>query len=1223
MNIRAKNLKTIINKLEKKALTSFSRKNYFIKIAVADAVDNLHFYFHHVERLFILTPDAFFYLEDGMGSVSHKHLMTRNVRKINKLNKINFGQNKIEPNALHPQYELTLPQFKKIVSITQHKYLKHSLLKSMRAFYLGLPKKDEEVRMLTHEEEWQLCKLFFSSKDKNHREKKLHSTLHHYLTDGSSHMNIKLGIFKILYQENIFSLDNYKLVVNLPEKFNFNKIRNIINLIKECDFLSNKARPYIKKRNLIFQDHHFWQNLKSLLNQENTNFIIEKKGLLEIASIFLFFSASQILHFFSHERYKEIIQLYFIYDGYISGDQFNQLLQVDIKSFFKIIEKIKICDMDHQCYCFMKLLTKKNIKALLLFLESLSSEKIEEKIICIIKNNDYLLLSKFIAFENKYNVNINLDAVAEDNKVLGFIYYVLDRAEKIGLITQSVINFLIQDIKEIKDICYRLIKFVMSYDVAERELSLQLYEIIKDHSDFLKDPLFLWVEQHKYQSVLEMHKALLVVDDGDGSIPHCYLQKDILKEYARLPFYIYKRNDLLDNIESLCNRLLLSHTDQLVKLIYNYFDLLITKNFIIPYDYDLFSFEYLFKYSTFSQEVFLRKYNKLLDLSPKKNQIAMSRLFKENKSAFYNIFLIFYPQHMELLFKLLSTSVIPLHNIIKKANMPFCYASGQNGLYRFMLHKIGQLNFPSEGIIKELFDYLQIIYDRVNLQPFYYLLIFLDKPDTTAADLLAELRLQIATIFSKQLNVSQNKLITSTIFSFKQISALAYARSNHQCKYMLIFDYLINAHYAGLNVDQLLHDKNQINNTGKQIALNNEINRAALIARGLNLEMLFNYSDKQAFSVYGKKIKLCNEMTISIWQILNELKTQLDSFLKIPDFDIIFKVECQIIQLAQTKIESYIAQINKKLKDQILDETNLAMLTFMQNDANIKLLTNTLQPKLKNISTIVQPALLWTSAWKLIQKNIQNLVEQITNLNTLLVEFNSNNNKECAWKNSRHFNVELWDKTKPLTFFLGNHLGCCLSTDGNQFPAIIQRIIDDALLIMTVIDQASKEAVAGMWLYIAKDKLDDKNYLVANFTEMRSAIARKPLLRDAILAEMLAFAHEYAKKNKLIFVLAKLNYGPLQNQNWVFTKHQHDFEKIGVMSVDGSYNNYYLKSLDNNYFYHYNASQAKIIYSKGQDQVIISHTLSIEKLNLHKIGLFSKKENKPNNAIAHVNHLTP
>jgi hypothetical protein len=62
-------------------------------------------------------------------------------------------------------------------------------------------------------------------------------------------------------------------------------------------------------------------------------------------------------------------------------------------------------------------------------------------------------------------------------------------------------------------------------------------------------------------------------------------------------------------------------------------------------------------------------------------------------------------------------------------------------------------------------------------------------------------------------------------------------------------------------------------------------------------------------------------------------------------------------------------------------------------------------------------------------------------------------------KRLRKFRVEAWDKTDPMTLFLGNYLSCCLATDGAQFPAIVQRIIDCAMAMTIVVDEETKQPI--------------------------------------------------------------------------------------------------------------------------------------------------------------------
>lgn len=113
----------------------------------------------------------------------------------------------------------------------------------------------------------------------------------------------------------------------------------------------------------------------------------------------------------------------------------------------------------------------------------------------------------------------------------------------------------------------------------------------------------------------------------------------------------------------------------------------------------------------------------------------------------------------------------------------------------------------------------------------------------------------------------------------------------------------------------------------------------------------------------------------------------------------------------------------------------------------------------------------------------------------------------------KRFVVKMWDKSDKNTFFLGDYVGCCLSPGGGRFSAIVQRRMDDAMLFPVVIDPDTKEPIALLWLYIAKDK-EGKVRPVVNFCEVKSSYGQNPDVRCVLLNALLHFVGEkYCKAN--------------------------------------------------------------------------------------------------------------
>lgn len=134
-------------------------------------------------------------------------------------------------------------------------------------------------------------------------------------------------------------------------------------------------------------------------------------------------------------------------------------------------------------------------------------------------------------------------------------------------------------------------------------------------------------------------------------------------------------------------------------------------------------------------------------------------------------------------------------------------------------------------------------------------------------------------------------------------------------------------------------------------------------------------------------------------------------------------------------------------------------------------------------------------------------------------------NPEPQQGKTYYFRVEQFSKYRVETLFLGNDVGCCLGLGSPQFQAMIQRILDDAILFHVAIDEKTGRPIALIWLYFAKCT-DDSIALVANFFEINGNYAEEPVIKAGLLKGLLMFTHQYCLDNNIgRFYMNELNYG--------------------------------------------------------------------------------------------------
>lgn len=134
--------------------------------------------------------------------------------------------------------------------------------------------------------------------------------------------------------------------------------------------------------------------------------------------------------------------------------------------------------------------------------------------------------------------------------------------------------------------------------------------------------------------------------------------------------------------------------------------------------------------------------------------------------------------------------------------------------------------------------------------------------------------------------------------------------------------------------------------------------------------------------------------------------------------------------------------------------------------------------------------------------------------------------KKVTLAKPAYFRIEQWDKNDPSTFFLGDSVGCCLATDGENFSAMVQRRMDDAMLFHVVVDTKTGKPAALVWLYFAQD-LEKKMYLVGNFIEIAAKYGVVEDARQVIINALLCFTDQYCKDVNVEggFIINQLRYG--------------------------------------------------------------------------------------------------
>jgi len=428
----------------------------------------------------------------------------------------------------------------------------------------------------------------------------------------------------------------------------------------------------------------------------------------------------------------------------------------------------------------------------------------------------------------------------------------------------------------------------------------------------------------------------------------------------------------------------------------------------------------------------------------------------------------------------------------------------------------------------------------------------------------------VAKLYLEKLGLPLSKEVyknLQTKLKIHELTLLVIGRSKMENDtYKDVFDEMLKHDFMpNQSFDHMLHDENQESDLGRRLAIHNNQIRNELKNAGINVDLAFSYRNEKSFTpqVTAKKLAL-NMLTCAIWSDLENVQQSLHSLMN----DGKYSSEEKLIKGILNSIDNCKKQILKGKLPGPLDENNTVFLNRIKN--NVKLIIDLNKPLEKLKQHLNQK--LGISAGSFFEHS-NHLADRLTTFqghsNTHLKFFTTSSSQATT------YNIKHWDKSQCNTYLLGEYLSCCLSPTGGQFPAIVQRRMDDAMQMHVVEDNNTHEPIAGNWLFWAKDKKTGEVYLVANFFEIRSSIGLNAPLRDEIIQQLVSFTAEYAEKaGAKKFLIRPLSYGLIPDFNKTLKKDNIEIEKVGGFfsmneyeGEDKTCKQYYLSALDIKEFY--------------------------------------------------------
>jgi hypothetical protein len=392
-----------------------------------------------------------------------------------------------------------------------------------------------------------------------------------------------------------------------------------------------------------------------------------------------------------------------------------------------------------------------------------------------------------------------------------------------------------------------------------------------------------------------------------------------------------------------------------------------------------------------------------------------------------------------------------------------------------------------------------------------------------------------------------------TIYFTKLV--LAQKKMQYNC-YRHVFTQILKAYFLYNNIEHVIHAPQDASDAVlAKLGRHNAEIRQQLIAANVSLNC-FNYDRKLNFN-YSKASG--DTSTLSILKTLvadaQQVYEQIKKVINTSDVPFCAAIIEQF-QKAQTQLEA--------LKSTPEDKESI--LKLLQVDERSRLQAtyddlNSLVNKLEKITHLVLP-----SEFYEFFNHFKDRYHLIENLGKVSNEKVPKNN----------FTVSQWDKNELYTLFLGTPVQCCLSPDGAQLPALIQRIMDDAMFFHVVTSPGSNEPVALSWLYFVTDKDNtSKIHVMANFLEIAPRYGADIEDQQMIVHALLYFTKQFcADIGVPEFLINNLSYGWIANFSCFESIEIASPQKVGgylnlnEASTDTS-EHYYLNSLYSQSFHRY------------------------------------------------------
>ena len=139
-----------------------------------------------------------------------------------------------------------------------------------------------------------------------------------------------------------------------------------------------------------------------------------------------------------------------------------------------------------------------------------------------------------------------------------------------------------------------------------------------------------------------------------------------------------------------------------------------------------------------------------------------------------------------------------------------------------------------------------------------------------------------------------------------------------------------------------------------------------------------------------------------------------------------------------------------------------------------------------------------------IRETVEHMRERIT---TVQERLELDAYRQDLGRMRKSFTVRAFYRNPGRDIFMGDFTDCCLAMNSNIYPdAMVDRLIDEGMHVIEVIDDATEETMACLWLYIAED-----GSLVIQNLEINAEYERLKPLMYRVGEGMIGYAQGFAK----------------------------------------------------------------------------------------------------------------